>query len=153
MTHALPSSAHRLQLLLMMLVGLFALSFSNDAAAQAQSTSVRVDVILASNAGTGVDAQLSAHRGRLLAQFPNFDSFRSAGVQRLNIDVGGQAGFTIPGGGRVTLTYVSAHGGRSTFDVAIPGGSARVETRPGGLFFVGGPRSREGTVILMISAG
>lgn len=152
MLRASTHPTHRLHLLLMMLIGLVALTISTGAAAQSR-VNVRVDVIVASSAGTGVDASLNAHRGRLEAQFPNFDSFRSQGVQQLRLATGETSSFGIPGGGTVRVTLVSAHEGRATFDVAVPGGSVRVETTHGSLFFVGGPRSPNGTVILMIRAG
>lgn len=141
--------SNRIQLLLMMLLGLVLVSFTTGAYAQ-NRTEVRVDVIVASNSGQGVGADLQRHSGRLSAQFPNYDSFRSQGVHQLRLGPGDRQSFNIPGGGSVTISFVSQQGNRTTYDVAIPGGTARVELTPGSLIFVGGPRSPSGVVILMI---
>jgi hypothetical protein len=146
MNRPLPLFAHALTAL----AAALALLVASPAVAQDTTVNAEVRVILGSNGGQ-TDSSLSALVSRLNRQFPQFDTFRQHGMQRVTLTVGSARRIGLPGGQSATIELVSVSGGEQELRIVVPGGGTTMRTR-GGLFFVGGARVQGGTLILAISS-
>lgn len=132
-----------------LLMGMFLVLLTGTAFAQAQ-VNVRVDVIVASNDGTGVAPALRGQAQSLTGQFSNFSSFKLAKSEQLKLSQGATSSVSLPGGSVARFTLQNAQQGRFQIQIAVPGGQTTFDASPGGMIFVGGPRAPDGTLILMI---
>ena len=115
----------------------------------AQSSNLTVTVILASNAGTGVDSTLSAQSARLSQQFGQFNSFARQSVQQFALQTNTDQPIALPGNNNCTIRLLSVSGTQHEFQIEITGGSTTVRSPAGSRFFVAGPTALGGTLILM----
>jgi hypothetical protein len=120
------------------------------APALAQTVDARVQVIVASNDGSGVEQSLQPMQANLSRQFSLFNSFRLASSHTLILRVGEAREVPLPGGGVARLEVLSVRDGAASIVVEIPGGSSTITTQ-GGLVFVGGSRAPDGRIILAIT--
>ena len=138
-----------IDLLFVALIALVVAFAGTDASAQDRAN-LSVDVIIAGHDGAGVDPALAAHSGRLETQFSQFNSFRRADSSSFQLAPGATHQISIPGGQTVRFSLVSSRSGRYRITVQVPGGETTVESPAGGIFFVGGPRAPDGTIILLV---
>ena len=123
---------------------------ATHAAAQSESASVTLRVIVASNAGSGVSSELAPFASQLNAQFQNFDSFSQHSSTAASIAQGDEQRVGTPGGGTATVTFSGMEDGQYTFNVQIPGGSTTVRMPGNSVLFVGGSAVAGGTLIIML---
>jgi hypothetical protein len=119
-------------------------------AAQTQSASVTLRVIVASNTGGGVAADLRSFAAQLTAQFQSYNTFVQHSSTAATIAQGDQQRVSTPGGGTATVTFSGMEDGQYTFNVQIPGGSTTVRMPGNSVLFVGGSAVAGGTLIIML---
>jgi hypothetical protein len=117
---------------------------------------IRIGAVLASNTGQEFDPRLVALHHQLSALFP-YTSYRLVKQQKERVRPGGKVGFDIPGGRyllvipkglkneRVSLRVMLIEGTRPVVDTALT-------LRNHATFLVGGPRHKEGVLIISIGA-
>jgi len=137
--------------LLLLAAPLTVLTLAADpAAAQTQSANVTLRVIVASNAGGGVAAELRSFAAQLTAQFQGYNTFVQHSSTAATIAQGEQQRVSTPGDGTATITFSGMEGGQYTFNVQIPGGSTTVRMPGNSVLFVGGSSVAGGTLIIML---
>lgn len=124
--------------------------------AKAASGPARVDVILvqAGNGGEGVDRSLRPY-ARTLQRLFRFKSYQQAGRRTARVDVPGET--TVPLAGGQTLSLRTMRGGESALRAEVNWlrGSkrllhTRIHLKPGVPAVLGGPRSGDGTWLLIL---
>ncbi|MBP2675483.1 MAG: hypothetical protein H6Q84_2323 [Deltaproteobacteria bacterium] len=122
----------------------------------ADTLSVDVGAIYASNQGSSVDPALSHIRGKLQSMF-NYSSYKMLNRERRTLAVGETWDCGLPGrrsmrvvpqppqGNKVRLAIQIQEGGRNLLSTTV--GMSR-----GGMVLVGGPSHEAGVLILIISA-
>jgi hypothetical protein len=117
---------------------------------------VRIGAVLASNSGNEFDARLASLQRQFDTLFP-YTSYHLVKESRQRVPWGGKVGFDIPGGRyvlvipkefkneRVSMKVMLIEGSRPIVDTAL-------SLRNHATFLVGGPRQREGVLILSIGA-
>jgi hypothetical protein len=123
---------------------------ADPVAAQTQSASVTLRVIVASNSGGGVAAELRSFATQLTAQFQSYNTFVQHSSTAATIAQGDQQRVGTPGGGTATVTFSGMEGNQYTFNVQIPGGSTTVRMPGNSVLFVGGSSVAGGTLIIML---
>ncbi len=123
---------------------------AGDATAQSESAIVTLRVIVASNSGGGVAAELRSFATQLTAQFQSYDTFVQHSSTAATIAQGDEQRVGTPGGGTATVTFSGMEGGQYTFNVQIPGGSTTVRMPANSTLFVGGSPVAGGTLIIML---
>jgi hypothetical protein len=141
---------HTLATLAAALLVLVASGVLHSLPAAAQSASVQVSVIIASNSGGGVDASLQPQAERLRTQFAGYNTFAESSAHRLSLQQGQAQTVALPGGTNFSITLLSVSGTQHEFRVDVPGGGTTVRSPAGSMFFVAGPSAPGGTLILMI---
>lgn len=146
--------------LLVALVGVDA-AFAADGTPEAQRTpaeavEVRIGAVLASNSGKEFDARLASMHHQFNTLFP-YSSYRLVKEQRQRVPWGGRVGFDIPGGRYVLVIPREFKNNRVSMKVMVIDGSRPIvdtalSLRNHGTFLVGGPRQRDGVLILSIGA-
>lgn len=117
---------------------------------------VRIGAVLASNSGKEFDARLASLHRQFNTLFP-YSSYRLVKEERQKVPWGTRVGFDIPGGRYVLVIPKGYKNNRVSMKVMVIDGSrAIVDTalslRNHGTFLVGGPRQRNGVLILSIGA-
>jgi hypothetical protein len=119
------------------------------------SCRIRVDTILASRNGKGVDSQLQRHIGELQSMF-NYTSYRLLGSKSLNLKPGQTGMVSLPGNRRLKITPHKIMGKRA--DIALQMMKkqrtvfqTQIQLLNRGSLFVGGPRYQNGNLIFQIS--
>ena len=123
---------------------------AGPATAQTESAAVTLRVIVASNSGGGVAAELRSFATQLTAQFQSYDTFVQHSSTAATIAQGDEQRVGTPGGGTATVTFSGLEGGQYTFNVQIPGGSTTVRMPANSTLFVGGSPVAGGTLIIML---
>jgi hypothetical protein len=116
---------------------------------------IRVDTILASRNGSGVDVQLKRHIGELQSMF-NYTSYRLLGSESLNLKAGQSGTVSLPGSRRLKIIPQNIRGSRA--DIALTMMKNRrtvfqtqIQLLNHGSLFVGGPTYKDGNLIFKIS--
>jgi len=122
----------------------------------ADTVSVDVGAVYASNEGTSIDPALATIRGKLHAMF-NYTSYRMLARKRRSLSVGETGEFDLPDRRTMWATPLPAPGNKVRLSIRIDEGSRKLLTttlglRRGGMVLVGGPSHQAGVLILIISA-
>lgn len=139
----------RFRIITTLLLSLLLLFVASTGFAQSR-VQIQVDVIVASNDGSGVEAALRAQAQRLTSQFSNFNSFKLAKTERVDLTQGATSTVSLPGSSVARFTLQGTESDRYQIQIAVPGGQTTFDARKGGMIFVGGPRAPDGTLILLI---
>ncbi|MGZ8441518.1 MAG: hypothetical protein ACXWXD_12170 [Candidatus Deferrimicrobiaceae bacterium] len=122
----------------------------------ADTVSVDVGSVYASNEGTSIDPALGTIRGKLHSMF-SYTSYRMLDRKRRTLAVGETGEFELPGRRTMRATPLPARGEKVRLSVQISDGPRNLLTptlglRRGGMVLVGGPSHQAGVLILIISA-
>ena len=122
----------------------------------ADTVSVDVGAVYASNEGTSIDPALGTIRGKLRSMF-NYTSYRMLDRKRRSLSVGETGEFELPGRRSMQATLLPAQGDKIRLSIQITEGPRKLLTttlglRRGGMVLVGGPSYQAGVLILIISA-
>ncbi|HEX2719387.1 MAG TPA: hypothetical protein VHM71_00425 [Candidatus Deferrimicrobium sp.] len=122
----------------------------------ADTVTVDVGAVYASNEGTSIDPALGTIRGKLRSMF-NYTSYRMLDRKRRSLSLGEAGEFELPGQRTMRATPLPAREDKVRLSVQISEGSRNLLTttlglRRGGMVLVGGPSHRAGVLILIISA-
>jgi hypothetical protein len=122
----------------------------------ANSVSVDVGAVYASNEGGSIDPALGTIRGKLQSMF-NYTSYRMLERKRRTLSVGEAGEFELPGHRTMRATLLPARGEKVRLSIRISDGPKNLLTttlglRRGGMVLVGGPTHQNGVLILIISA-
>ncbi|MGZ9197190.1 MAG: hypothetical protein ACXW4I_12285, partial [Candidatus Deferrimicrobiaceae bacterium] len=122
----------------------------------ADTVSVDVGSVYASNEGTSIDPALGTIRGKLHSMF-SYTSYRMLDRKRRTLAVGETGEFELPGRRTMRATPLPARGEKVRLSVRISDGPRNLLTttlglRRGGMVLVGGPSHQAGVLILIISA-
>ena len=122
----------------------------------ADTVSVDVGSIYASNDGTSIDPALGTIRGKLHSMF-NYTSYRMLDRKRRSLSVGEAGEFELPGRRTMRATPLPSRGDKVRLSIQISEGPRSLLTttlglRRGGVVLVGGPPHQSGVLILIISA-
>ncbi len=124
--------------------------------AAADTVTVDVGAVYASNEGTSIDPALGTIRGKLHSMF-NYTSYRMLDRKRRSLSVGEDGEFDLPGRRTMRATPLPFRGDKVRLSIRISEGSRNLLTttlglRRGGMVLVGGPSYQSGVLILIISA-
>jgi hypothetical protein len=124
--------------------------------AAAETVSVEIGSVYASNEGSSMDPVLGNIRGKLQSMF-NYTSYKLLDRKRRSLAVGETGEFEIPGRRTMRVTPVPAQGSKVRLSVQITEGAKNLLTTTlglnrGGMVLVGGPSHQAGVLILIISA-
>ncbi|MFZ2223574.1 MAG: hypothetical protein WAV26_02685 [Candidatus Deferrimicrobium sp.] len=122
----------------------------------ADTVSVDVGAVYASNEGTSIDPALGTIRGKLYSMF-NYTSYRMLERKRRSLSVGETGEFELPDRRTMRATPLPARGDKVRLLIQISDGQRKLLTttlglRRGGMVLVGGPSHKAGVLILIISA-
>ena len=122
----------------------------------ANTVSVDVGSVYASNEGTSIDPALGTIRGKLQSMF-NYTSYSMLDRKRRTLSVGETGEFELPGRRTMRATLLPAEGDKVRLSIRISEGPKNLLTttlglRRGGMVLVGGPSHKAGVLILIISA-
>lgn len=125
-------------------------------AGAAESVSVEIGSVYASNEGSSMDPVLGNIRGKLQAMF-NYTSYRLLDRKRRSLAVGENGEFELPGRRTMRVTPQPAQGNKVRLSVQMTEGPKNLLTTTlglsrGGMVLVGGPSHQAGVLILIISA-
>ena len=130
--------------------------FAAVACEAADTVSVDVGAIYASNEGTSIDPALGTIRTKLRSMF-NYTSYRMLDRKRRSLSVGETGEFDLPGQRTMRATPLPSQGDKVRLSIQISEGPRMLLTttlglRRGGMVLVGGPSYQSGVLILIISA-
>ncbi|MBW6503283.1 hypothetical protein K0B90_03260 [bacterium] len=122
----------------------------------ADTVTVDVGAVYASNEGTSIDPALGTIRGKLHSMF-NYTSYRMLDRKRRSLSVGETGEFELPDRRTMRATPLPAREGKVRLSIRISEGSRSLLSttlglRRGGMVLVGGPPHQAGVLILIISA-
>ena len=122
----------------------------------ADTVSVDVGAVYASNEGTSIDPALGTIRGKLQSMF-NYTSYRMLDRKRRTLSVGEAGEFELPGRRTMRASLLPAEADKVRLSIRISAGPRNLLTttlglRRGGMVLVGGPTHQAGVLILIISA-
>jgi hypothetical protein len=122
----------------------------------ADTVTVDVGSVYASNDGTSIDPALGTIREKLHSMF-NYTSYRMLDRKRRSLSIGEAGEFTLPGQRTMRATPLPARGDKVRLSIQISDGPRNLLTttlglRRGGMVLVGGPSHQAGVLILLISA-
>jgi len=122
----------------------------------ADTVTVDVGSVYASNEGTSMDPALGTIREKLHSMF-NYTSYRMLDRKRRSLSVGEAGEFDLPGQRTMRATPLAAQGDKVRLLLQISDGPRKILTttlglRRGGMVLVGGPSHQSGVLILLISA-
>lgn len=123
----------------------------HPAEAQAQTASVRVQTIHATNNGDVMDGALSSIASQLRSRFRQYSSFRQQGDTRLNLAQGQSRSVSLPSGQDVTVRFDGMSGSAYRLVVSMRGGSTSLTVSGGGVIFVSGPNYQGGQLVIALS--
>lgn len=142
-------------LLISLLVFLFAAGpFADEAHGQAGSPGLEVILVKAGNEKPGIDAALRPFASTLQRVF-RFESYRMAGRQQLRVVPGGRSVATFPGGQSLHVRSLESGPKGMKAEINWKRGRkdllhTRISLRPGTPAVLGGPKSPEGTWLLIL---
>jgi hypothetical protein len=122
----------------------------------AESVTVEIGSVYASNEGQSIDPVLGNIRGKLQSMF-NYSSYRLLERKRRSLAVGETGEFGLPGNRAMRVTPQPAQGRKVRLSVQLTEGQKNLLTTTlglsrGGMVLVGGPSHQAGVLILIISA-
>jgi hypothetical protein len=122
----------------------------------ADTVTVDVGAVYASNEGASIDPALGTIREKLRSMF-NYTSYRMLDRKRRSLSVGETGEFELPGRRMMRATPLPAQGDKVRLSIRISDGPRNLLTttlglRRGGMVLVGGPSHQDGVLILLISA-
>ena len=122
----------------------------------ADTVTVDVGAVYASNEVTSIDPDLGAIRGKLRSMF-NYTSYRMLDRKRRSLSVGEAGEFELPDRRTMRAIPLPARGDKVRLSIQISEGPRNLLTttlglRRGGMVLVGGPSHQDGVLILLISA-
>jgi len=122
----------------------------------ADTVTVDVGAVYASNEGTSIDPALGTIREKLQSMF-NYSSYRMLDRKRRSLSVGETGEFELPDRRSMRATPLPARGEKVRLSIQISEGPRNLLTttlglRRGGMVLVGGPPHQSGVLILIISA-
>jgi hypothetical protein len=122
----------------------------------ADTVTIDVGAVYASNEGTSIDPALGKIRGKLRSMF-NYTSYRMLDRKRRSLSVGETGEFELPDRRTMLATPLPARGDKVRLSVRLSEGPRNLLTttlglRRGGMVLVGGPPHQAGVLILIISA-
>ncbi len=122
----------------------------------ADTVTVDVGAVYASNEGTSIDPALGTIRGKLHSMF-NYTSYRMLDRKRRSLSVGEAGEFELPDRRTMRATLLPSRGDKVRLLIQISDGPRKLLTttlglRRGGMVLVGGPSHKAGVLILIISA-
>lgn len=138
------------------LAGLVVLAVVPVVAEAESGCEIRIGAVVASNSGRLFDPRLASLKPQFDSLFP-YSSYRLLTNEKRHVQWGSRAGFDLPGGryllvipreykeGRVSLKIVLIDGSRALVDTVLA-------LRDEGTFLVGGPRDKQGVLIIAIGA-
>jgi len=132
------------------------LLFGGAPSEAADTVSVDVGAVYASNEGTSIDPALGTIRAKLHSMF-NYTSYRMLDRKRRSLSVGEAGEFELPDRRAMRATLLPSRGDKVRLLVQIFDGQRKLLTttlglRRGGMVLVGGPSHKAGVLILIISA-
>ncbi len=124
--------------------------------ARAESVSVDIGFVVASNAGKSIDPALSAIKQKLQSMF-NYSSYRMLDRKKKTLAVGEEGVFDLPANRSVRVTPSAPSGNKVRLAVQVVEGSKNLLTTTlgmtrGAMVLVGGPPYQDGVMILFITA-
>src|SRR5215470_1209081 len=134
-----------------------AAAWAEESSAVDDEVEVRIDTILASNAGKAFDPALSSLRQPFVGLFP-YSSYRLLQGEQRRVAWRREAEFLIPGGRYLVVVPRGYKDGRVQLNVMlIQGSRPLVNTvlalKNHGVFLVAGPHYKEGVLVIAIGAG
>ena len=122
----------------------------------ADTVTVDVGAVYASNEGASIDPALGTIREKLRSMF-NYTSYRMLDRKRRSLSTGETGEFELPGRRTMRATLLPAQGDKVRLSIRISDGPRNLLTttlglRRGGMVLVGGPSHQAGVLILLISA-
>jgi hypothetical protein len=122
----------------------------------ADTVTIDVGAVYASNEGTSIDPALGKIRGKLRSMF-NYTSYRMLDRKRRSLSVGETGEFELPDRRSMRATPLPARGDKVRLSIRLSEGPRNLLTttlglRRGGMVLVGGPPHQAGVLILIISA-
>ena len=122
----------------------------------ADTVTIDVGAVYASNEGASIDPALGKIRGKLRSMF-NYTSYRMLDRKRRSLSVGETGEFELPDRRTMRATLLPARRDKVRLSIQISEGSRSLLTttlglRRGGMVLVGGPPHQAGVLILIISA-
>ena len=135
---------------------LLLLSGGAGTAMAADTVSVDVGSVYASNEGSTMDPALGNIRGKLQSMF-NYTSYRMVDRKRRTLEVGQVGEYDLPGRRTMRVTPLPAQGKKVRLSVQINEGPKSLLTTTlglsrGGMVLVGGPSHQAGVLIFILSA-
>src|SRR5512134_3142833 len=145
-----PSPAAIAILALLLLPGVSGSAFAAD------TVSVEIGSVYASNEGASMDPVLGNIRGKLQSMF-NYTSYKLLDRKRRSLAVGETGEFELPGRRTMRVTPQPAQGNKVRLSVQITEGAKNLLNTTlglsrGGMVLVGAPTHQSGVLILIISA-
>ena len=135
---------------------LLLLLFGGAPSEAADTVSVDVGAVYASNEGTSIDPALGTIRVKLHSMF-NYTSYRMLDRKRRSLSVGETGEFELPDRRTMRATLLPARRDKVRLSIQISDGQRKLLTTTlglsrGGMVLVGGPSYQSGVLILIISA-
>ncbi|MGE5247568.1 MAG: hypothetical protein ACM3L8_04400 [Verrucomicrobiota bacterium] len=130
--------------------------FAAAGAAAAETVTVDVGAVYASNEGSSVDPALREIRGKLRAMF-NYTSYRMLDRKRQTLAVGASGDFALPGQRSMRVSPLQSPPNKVRLLIRIEEAGKQLLTTTlgmprGGMVLVGGPSYQSGVLILIIAA-
>jgi hypothetical protein len=122
-----------------------------------EEVEVRIDTVLASNTGKGLDPALAALRQPFVGLLP-YSSYRLVQGEQRRVAWRREAEFLLPGGRYLVVIPRGYKDGRVLLNLMLISGTRPLVNtvlalKNHGVFLVAGPRYEEGTLIIAIGAG
>jgi hypothetical protein len=122
----------------------------------ADTVTIDVGAVYASNEGSSIDPALGTIRGKLQSMF-NYTSYRMLDRKRRSLSVGEAGEFELPDRRTMRATPLPSRGDKVRLSIRISDGprnllATTLGLRRGGMVLVGGPSHKAGVLILLISA-
>jgi hypothetical protein len=138
------------------LLALLALLCAAEGFAAAESVTVDVGAVYASNEGSSIDPALGRIRGKIRAMF-NYTSYRMLDRKSRTLAVGDTGDFELPGRRSMRVTLLPSPAGKVRLSIRLEEAGKNLLTTTlglprGGMVLVGGPSYEAGVLILVIAA-
>jgi hypothetical protein len=127
-----------------------------DFASAADSVTIDVGAVYASNEGSSVDPALSQIRSKIRAMF-NYTSYKMLDRKRRTLGVGESGDYPIPGERNLRVKLLSSEGNKVRLVIRLDEAGRKLLTTTlglprNGMVLVGGPSYESGVLILVIAA-
>lgn len=124
--------------------------------AAAETVTIDVGAIYASNEGSSIDPALSQIRGKIRAMF-NYTSYKMLDRKRHTLGVGESGDYALPGQRNMRVKVLSSEGRKVRLSIRLEEAGRNLLTTTlglprNGMVLVGGPSYESGVLILVIAA-